>query len=105
MFDPPDNCHHVLGAHPLRGGEEGFLIARHHLRDAVTIAHVDEDDRSKVAHAMDPAEEYHVLPDVHRRQSAACVSSRECSERLYVRHVFQFSANVRLRATASPSVP
>ena len=63
----------ILGAEGV-GGRSCLgmdLGAEDHLRDAVTVAKVDEDDAAMVAAGGDPAAEGHVASDVGRAQGAA----------------------------------
>ena len=44
------------------------------------IAHVDEDERPEIAHAVDPAEQHDVAADVGGAKRAAGVRAREVTE-------------------------
>ena len=60
------------------GALEQFLVALDdHLRVAVPIAHVDEQQRSEIANAMHPSQQHDVAPtSVARRAPQVCVRAR-----------------------------
>src|SRR5688572_11650060 len=78
--DAPEHGDDVLRPQALRRFDERGLIPHHDLRDAVSIANVDEDERAEIAYAMNPAEQDHVPAGIRRRQSTARVSAGEISE-------------------------
>ena len=75
-LDLAEDRDHELRAQPL-GALQQRRILDHDLRQAVTIAHVEEQQRSHVADAMHPAQQHDVLADVGRAKRATGVSTSE----------------------------
>ena len=75
-----------LGSKPLGLGHQRLVVlVEDDLRDAVAVAHVDEQQAAQIAHAMHPAEQHHVRADVVGRsapQVCVRVSSPSCSATL-----------------------
>src|SRR4029079_17286391 len=81
-FDAADHADDELGAQPLGLGLERFAV-HDHLRDAVAVAHVEEQHAAEIAHAVHPAKEHDVLVHVTRRECSTGVRAGERSERFY----------------------
>ena len=75
---PPHRPQHrddVLGAEPFGVGHQRAVVGDHHLRDTVTVAHVEEQQAAEIADAMDPPQEHDVGADVGQAQRAAGVGA------------------------------
>ena len=81
LVDAPDHRDHILRPQPLGLLQHGLVVAGDHLRHAVAIPHVDEDERAEVADAVHPAEEHDVASDVPHGERAAGVRANEVAER------------------------
>ena len=60
-----------------RNAEQRLVAFHDHLGQAMPVAHVDEDERAKVAHAMHPSQQGDVCADVARAEGAAGVGASE----------------------------
>ena len=76
----PQHRHDVLGPQPLRCREERRVVARHDLRHAVPVAHVHEDQRAEIAHAVHPSQQDDLLADIGFAQRPARVGASQVSE-------------------------
>ena len=63
--------------------DERVVVADDDLRDAIAIAHVDEEDGAHVADAVDPSEQDGRLADGGGPQRAAGVGTTKVSEWLH----------------------
>ena len=63
--------------------DERLVVADDDLRDAVAVAHVDEEDGAHVADAVDPSEQDGRLADGGGPQRAAGVGTTKVSEWLH----------------------
>src|SRR4029079_1113546 len=81
-FDAADHADDELRAQPLGLGLERFAV-HDHLRDAVAVAHVEEQHAAEIAHAVHPAKEDDVLVHVTRREYSTGVGASERAERFY----------------------
>jgi hypothetical protein len=80
---PAEHRDDELATDPLRRLEQRLVVARHDLRDAISIADVVEEQRSQIANGLDPAEKDHLLADVGRTQRAAGVRATKITERMH----------------------
>jgi hypothetical protein len=60
----PDHGDDELRADALHALEQRVIAFDDHLREAVTIAHVEKQQRSEIADAMDPSQQHRILPDI-----------------------------------------
>ena len=63
-------------------GHQRAVVGDHHLRHAMAVAHVEEQQAAKVAHAMDPAKQHDVGADIREAQGAAGVGAGQGAEGL-----------------------
>ena len=78
-LDVAEDRDHVLRPEPSGARDERLVVADDHLRHAVAIANVDEQERAEIAKTVHPAEQHGVLADVGSREGTAGVRSRERS--------------------------
>ena len=76
QFHGPQHGDDVLGSQSLGDGHHRRVVRHEHLRHAVAIADVEEQQAAQIAHAMDPAEEHGLRPTCGGR-SAPQVCVRE----------------------------
>ncbi len=81
--DRAEDADDHLGAELLGLVDERVVVADDDLRDAIAIAHVDEEDGAHVADAVDPSEQDGRLADRGGPQRAAGVSTTKVSEWLH----------------------
>ena len=66
-----------LGAQPLDALEQRLVAFDDHLRQAVAIADVEEQQRPEVADAMHPPEQHGILADIGRTKRATGMRASE----------------------------
>ena len=81
--DRADDADDHLGAELLGLVDERLVVADDDLRDAIAVAHVDEEDGAHVADAVDPSEQDGRLADGGGPQRAAGVGTTKVSEWLH----------------------
>ena len=76
----PQHGDDELGSQLLGDGHHGRVVRHQHLRNAVAIADVEEQQAAEIANPMDPAEEDDLRADVGRTERAAGVCAGEGAE-------------------------
>jgi hypothetical protein len=83
MLDAAHDGDNELRAKALGVGDEGVVVSRDDLGDALAVAHIDEDQRPEVSHAVHPAKEDDILAHFADAERAAGVCARQFSQWFY----------------------